>query len=218
VRCGPPKKKSPQNTRASSPSEATEHEGLAGKKEKEKKKKKKGEDERDALGRRSLLTDCEVRGEPVIGQKLTAFAKVCVCVCVCVCDCEVRGEPVIGQKLTAFAKVPQSACVHVQECVCVCVCVRACVRACVCTRVRASACARVGVEPSSACADAFLFSPLFFFVRQQRAKKVSIGCTFQWYRVDVRSGEDVKVSGQDRASYLVTELDAGYVLKVFFLF
>ena len=62
------------------------------------------------------------------------------------------------------------------------------------------------------------FSPLFFFVRQQRAKKVSIGCTFQWYRVDVRSGEDVKVSGQDRASYLVTELDSGYALKVIFLF
>ena len=67
---------SSQNTRASSPSEATEHEGLAGKKEKENKKKKKGDVERDALGRRPLLTHCEVRGEPVVGEKLTAFAKV----------------------------------------------------------------------------------------------------------------------------------------------
>ena len=166
-------KKSPQNTRASSPSEATEHEGLAGKKEKEKKKKKKGEDERDALGRRPLLTDCQV-----------------------------RGEPVIGEKLTAFAKVRQSACVRVHVRVC----------------VRASACARVGVERSSACADAFLFFAPVFFMRKQRAKKVSIGCTFQWYRVDVGSGEELKVSGQDRASYLVTELDSGYALKVIFHF
>jgi hypothetical protein len=183
-RCGPQKKKSPQNTRASSPSEATEHEGLAGKKEKEKKKKKKSEDERDALGRRPLLTDCEV-----------------------------RGEPVIGEKLTAFAKVPQSACVRVH--VRVCVCVRACVHVCVCVRQH------VRVSALSLHAPVLMLSfppPLFFFVRQQRAKKVSIGCTFQWYRVDLGSGEEVKVLGQDRASYLVTELDSGYALKVIFLF
>ena len=78
--------------------------------------------------------------------------------------------------------------------------------------------ARVGVYRSSACADAFLFFFLVFLMRQQRAKKVSIGCTFQWYRVDLGSGEEVKVLGQDRASYLVTELDSGYALKVILLF
>jgi hypothetical protein len=74
------------------------------------------------------------------------------------------------------------------------------------------------VERSSACADAFLFFPPVFFLRKPRAKKVSIGCTFQWYRVDVGSGEELKVLGQDRASYLVTELDSGYALKVIFHF
>jgi hypothetical protein len=105
------KKKSPQNTRPSSPS--TEHEGLAGKKEKEKekKKKKKGEDERDALGRRPLLTDCQVRGEPVIGEKLTAFAKVrqsaCVPVHVRVCVCV---------RACVYASASASACVSMCAC------------------------------------------------------------------------------------------------------
>ena len=87
-----------------------------------KKKKKKKEDERDAQGRRTLLNDCEVRGEAAVGEKLTAFAK--------------------------------------------------------------------------------------------RVKKVPIGCTFQWYRVDPASGRESKILGQDRASYVVKEEDCGYVLKV----
>jgi hypothetical protein len=87
-----------------------------------KKKKKKKEDERDAQGRRTLLNDCEVRGEASVGEKLTAFAK--------------------------------------------------------------------------------------------RVKKVPIGCTFQWYRVDPASGRESKILGQDRASYVVKEEDCGYVLKV----
>jgi len=94
-----------------------------------KKKKKKGEDERDAQGRRTLLTDCEVRG-PGEGW---------------------AGEPRVGEKLTAFAK---------------------------------------------------------------RAKKVPIGCRFQWYRVDPQTGREAVIDGQDRASYVVTALDCGYVLKV----
>ena len=38
-------------------------------------KKKKRKDEVDASGRRVFLTDCEIRGEVLIGEKVTAFAK-----------------------------------------------------------------------------------------------------------------------------------------------
>ena len=107
---------SPQNTRPSTPSQ------VQGEVPSTKKKKKKKEDERDAQGRRTLLNDCEVRGEASVGEKLTAFAK--------------------------------------------------------------------------------------------RVKKVPIGCTFQWYRVDPASGRESKILGQDRASYVVKEEDCGYVLKV----
>jgi hypothetical protein len=49
--------------------------------------------ERDASGRRILLSDCEVRGDAVVGNKLTAFAKktkkvqVCMYICMYVCMC-----------------------------------------------------------------------------------------------------------------------------------
>jgi len=99
-----------------------------------KKKKKKGDDERDALGRRTLLTDCEIRGEPVVCIHIcihmsmcvsvhvyTMYTHICVYTCirvgVCMCttllsDCEVRGEPAV--------------CIHMYMCInmYMCVCVR----------------------------------------------------------------------------------------------
>jgi hypothetical protein len=57
--------------RSNSPSDSTAGETSG---EKEKKKKKKQED-LDAEGRPLLLKNCEIRGEPIEGEKMTAFAK-----------------------------------------------------------------------------------------------------------------------------------------------
>jgi len=43
--------------------------------DKERKKKKKKQEDVDEQGRPVLLKNCEIRGEPVEGGKMTAFAK-----------------------------------------------------------------------------------------------------------------------------------------------
>ena len=58
----------PPSVRSNSPTDSTVSGG-------EKKKKKKKQDDVDSQGRPVLLKNCEIRGEPRQGAKLTAFAK-----------------------------------------------------------------------------------------------------------------------------------------------
>jgi len=59
-------------TRSDSPSGSTGGNSTG---DKERKKKKKKQDDLDAKGRPVLLKNCEIRGDPIAGEKMTAFAK-----------------------------------------------------------------------------------------------------------------------------------------------
>jgi hypothetical protein len=89
------------------------------------------QDDRDALGRRLMLSDCEVRGEPFIGCKLSAFAKRAKKLPI---TCTFQWARVFPNADEATLKGQDKATYIItpeDRYVCVCVCVDACMYACV---------------------------------------------------------------------------------------